>query len=192
MTLSIWNRGVYMMDGLKNKLVITHKSPLTWIWDDQVPAERIERTERRARGVPRSRQSLRASTHGVVVDQIVREFGRELGRDVGEVLLGRHHAGRVVHFDLEVGQRVEQWRVGHGDFIGDVVESVNGTSVHGRGRRQVGRCRQKISCRGKIIFTYKLGFHFSGTDQFFQVRSCCFVPFSRKCESLINESSASG
>lgn len=104
-----------------------------------MPSESVEGAEGRAGRVPRAHQGLRAAADGVSVHQGVRELGREFGRDVGQVLLGRHHARRVVHLDLQVGQRVQKRGVSHGDFVGHVVEGVNGTSVHGSGRRQVRR-----------------------------------------------------
>ncbi len=117
---------------------------LTWVGHDQMAPEGVEGAEGGARGVPGAHQRLRAAADGVAVDQRMRQFGREFGRDVGQVVLRRHQTGRVVHLDLQVGQRVQQGRVGHGDLISDVVQSVNRTSVQGSSRGQVRRSREQI------------------------------------------------
>lgn len=88
---------------------------------------------------------------------------KKLGAEVHlEVVLRRDQTGRVVHFDLQVGKRIQQRRVGHRDFVGDVVKGVHRPAVHGgrvcqvRGRRQQISWNQKKkkktegeSCRGK-------------------------------------------
>lgn len=62
-----------------------------------------------------------------------------------EVVLWRDQAGRVVHLDLQVGKRIQQRRVGHRDFVRDIVKGVHGAAVH-RGRvSQVRGRSQQIS-----------------------------------------------
>lgn len=53
----------------------------------------------------------------------------------------------LIHLDLEIGQRVEEGRVGHGDLVGYVLESVDWAAIHGSRRRQVRRSRQEIRWR---------------------------------------------
>lgn len=75
---------------------------------------------------------------------------RKLGAEVPpEVILRRDQTGRVVHFDLQVGKRIQQRRVGHGDFFGDVVKGVHRAAVHGCRVRQVRGRRQQISWNQK-------------------------------------------
>lgn len=68
-----------------------------------------------------------------------RQFGREVP---SEVVLRRDQTGGVVHFDLQVGERIEERGVGHRDFIWNVVEGVHRAAIHGSCIRQVGGSRQ--------------------------------------------------
>lgn len=73
-------------------------------------------------------------------------LGRKLGAEVPpQVILRRDQTGRVVHFDLQVGKRIQQRRVGHWDFVGDIVKGVHRAAVHGGCVRQVRGRRQQIS-----------------------------------------------
>lgn len=75
---------------------------------------------------------------------------RKLGAEVPpEVILRRDQTGRVVHFDLQVGKRIQQRRVGHRDFVRDVVKGVHRAAVHGGRVRQVRGRRQQISWNQK-------------------------------------------
>ena len=54
-----------------------------------------------------------------------------------------------IHLDLEVGQRVEEGGVSHGDLVGHILERVDGAAVHGRRRRQVRGNSEEISWRSR-------------------------------------------
>lgn len=99
------------------------------------------------------RLGLVAPPHGAVaaIQEAVRQLGRQLGGELpGQVVLWGHQARRVVHFNLQVGQRVQQRRIGHGDFVGHVVQGVDGPAVHGGRRGQVRGRRQQVGCRQEV------------------------------------------
>lgn len=75
-----------------------------------------------------------------------KKFGAEVHP---EVILRRDQAGRVVHFDFQVGKRVQQRRVCHRDFVGDVMKGVHRPAVHGGCVCQVRGCCQQISWNQK-------------------------------------------
>ena len=118
-----------------------------------MPPQRVEGPEGGAGGVSGPGEALVAQAHGIPVQEGVRDLGRQLGAEIGGVVLRSDEPRGVVHLDLQVGQGVEQRGVGHGDLVGNVVEGVDGTPVHGRHRRQVGRGGQELSCERKRLFS---------------------------------------
>lgn len=76
-----------------------------------------------------------------------RQFGCEVS---SEVILRRDQTRGVVDLDLQVGKRVQERRVGHRDFIWNIVEGIHRATIHGRRICQVRRSCQEISLKDLV------------------------------------------
>lgn len=117
----------------------------TWVGHNQLPPLRTEGAQSGAGGIPGAQQCLRlhAPAHRAVavVQQAVGKLWGQLGGQLpSQVVLRGHQTRGVVHLNLQVGQWIQQGGVGHGDFVGHVMESVNRAAVHGGRWGQVRGC----------------------------------------------------
>lgn len=88
--------------------------------------------------------------HGVPIQQAVGQLGGQLRGEVRQVLGGGDQTRGVVDLDLQVGQGVQEGRVGHGDLVGHVVQGVDGAAVHGRSVGQVRGSGQQVSWGSEV------------------------------------------
>lgn len=62
-------------------------------------------------------ETLILQVEGLVLQQGLGHLGGQLGCKLREVILRSDSTRGVVHFDFQVGQWIQNWRIGHWDFV---------------------------------------------------------------------------
>lgn len=81
---------------------------------------------------------------GLILQQRLCNLRGQLGGEVRQVILGSDCARSVINLDFQIRQRVQDRRIGHWDFIRDIMQGVNRTPVHGCSRSEVWWYRQEV------------------------------------------------
>ena len=122
-------------------------SGITWIGNDQMTPERVEGAKCGTGWVRLPCQTLALQVEGLVLQQGLSHLRGQLRCKLREVILGGDSPWGVVHFDFQVGQWVQNRRVGHGNFVRDIMQGVDRPPVHGCRWREVRRYCQDIWVR---------------------------------------------